>query len=111
MKSIYRLIFIGLAAIGVAYAGQGLEQKHLLSISPNSTEVTSKSSFVFTFDMPILQTSAEKKHCAQTENTTTTKNIYTIYSLGQHTNNFTQCTVGTRDICIENKTAQAYQRG
>ena len=60
MKSIYRVVFIGLVAIGIAYAGQEVEQKHLLSISPSSTEVTSKSSFVFTFDMPILQPSVKK---------------------------------------------------
>jgi len=63
MKSFYRFVFIGLVSIGMVYAGQGVNQKHLLSISPSSTEVTSKSNFVFTFDKPILKTSV-KKHTA-----------------------------------------------
>ena len=60
MKSIYRVVFISLVAIGIVHAEHGLEQEHLLSISPSSTEVISKSSFVFTFDMSILQTSVKK---------------------------------------------------
>ena len=32
----------------------------MLSITPSSTEVTSKSSFIFTFDKPILESSVKK---------------------------------------------------
>ena len=60
MKSVYRVVLISLVTIGIVYAGQGLQQKHLVSISPSSTEVTAKSNFVLTFDMPILQTSVKK---------------------------------------------------
>ncbi len=61
MNAIYRFILIGLVTIGITYAGDGLHQKHLLRITPNNSEVTSKSNFVLTFDMPILQTSVRKK--------------------------------------------------
>ena len=61
MKTIYRFVFICVVSVGIVYAQQGVTQKHLLSISPNSTDVTAKSNFVFTFDMPILQTSVGEK--------------------------------------------------
>lgn len=63
MKSIYKFILVYVLFISSLFAGQGLQQKHLVSISPSSTEVRSKSSFIFTFDKPILQTSV-KNHIA-----------------------------------------------
>jgi len=51
---------MGIVAISLSYAGNGLQQKHLISVTPSSTEVTSKSSFVFTFDKPILEPSVKK---------------------------------------------------
>jgi len=60
MKSIYKILFMGIVAISLSYAGNGLQQKHLISVTPSSTEVTSESSFVFTFDKPILEPSVKK---------------------------------------------------
>lgn len=60
MKSIYRFLFISLVSLSIIYAESGLQQKHLLGISPNHTEVTAKSNFLFTFDMPILPSSVKK---------------------------------------------------
>jgi len=60
MKSIYKFVLVYVLLIGSLFAGQGLQQKHLVSISPSSAEATSKSSFIFTFDKPILKTSVKK---------------------------------------------------
>ena len=85
MKSIFRVVFIGLMFMGIAYAGQGLEQKHLLSISPSSTEVTSKSSFVFTFDMPILQPSVKKHTVALMQKKPQKQKISTQFTVSDNT--------------------------
>jgi hypothetical protein len=60
MKLIYKFVFIGLVSFGIVYAKNGLHQKHLLGISPKHTEVTAKSHFVFTFDLPILKPSINR---------------------------------------------------
>ena len=81
MKSIYRLVFAALISMGIVYAGQGQEQKHLLSISPSSSEVTSKSSFVFKFDMPILQPSVKKKSIVLKRKTPQPQKISTQFTV------------------------------
>ena len=61
MKSIYKVLLFSVLSIGVLCAGNGLQQKHLQSVTPSSTEVTSKSNFVLTFDKPIREPSVKKR--------------------------------------------------
>jgi len=62
MKKIGYFMLLFLWA-GVLYGGTGVQQQHLVSLDPPANQVKPDSTFVLTFDKPILQTSV-KKHTA-----------------------------------------------
>jgi len=86
MKHLYRLLVMFVVGIHAAYAAEGVPQKHLSSISPDSTEVTPKSSFVFTFDMPILPSSVNNRTAVLIQKNIAGKNIFAkVYRMAVRT--------------------------